>query len=280
MTAKEREDQARRYFERPKRISPLLAYFWLVVPLLIAVGRLVMNRIRASTFDDADIDKMIDGAIERGQALAQRQLFGPHANRADVVNAVALYVPYVDKRNPTPAVPRDDMLARRGKDKILRFGAYKLIFMFPTQNHLSLFTTQYNVVTDSIDEAGCEEEYAYRHIVSIESGPQFEEFKEKGANKNRSLAVGQWFSIVNSGGQRFSVGVSYADLDVVLPGERVKKIATKGGRVVGLEDLEARLTDARKRIRDILRQREQAAANSAAQDHSWGPPAGGSEPGS
>jgi len=47
-----------------------------------------------------------------------------------------------------------------------------------------------------------------------------------------------------------------------------------------LEDLEARLTDARKRIRDILRQREQAAANPAAQDHSWGPPAGGSEPGS
>jgi hypothetical protein len=252
----------------------LLAFFWLVLPLLIAIGRMGLNRLRRSQFRDEDIDRMINTALERGQELAHRRVFGPHANLADVVGVVALYVPYVERQSPTPAVPKEDMLARRGKDRMLRFGAYRFVFMYPTLNYLAVFTTQYNLITDAIDDQGHEIEYPYRHIVSIESGLEHGEFKEKGVKHERSLIVGQWFKIVNTGGERFTVGVRYADLDVVLPGERFAKIAVKGGRIEGLEALEARLTDARKRIRDILRQREEAAAGASAQ--SWGPPAGGS----
>jgi len=278
MTLTERAMQVRRYFERPKPLRGLLIFFWLIVPLLIAFGRLVMNAFMRSKLNDQDVDQLVAAALVKGREMAERQLFGVTANRADLASVVEFYVPYVRPGAPTPAVPREDMLARRGKDDRLRFSSYQFVYMYPTLNYLSLFTTQYNLITDTFDERGQEREYPYRHIVSVESGPRFEEFREQRARKNRSLVVGYWFSLVNSGGERFEAGISYEGLDVALPGERINKVVAKGQLVAGFEDIESSLTDAVKRIRDILRQKEQTSQSGSQGPAQWGPPAGGSIP--
>jgi hypothetical protein len=283
MSPARREKQLRRYFQRPKPVRHLLLRCILLVPIPFVIGRLLMNVIRRSSFSDYDIDQIVEDALERGKIDAEQQLFGSKPNRSDTVNVVSLFSAYIPRNRPTAEVPREDMLARRSKrDGFFRFSAYRFVYVYPTMHYLSLYSTQYNVLTDRIDQ-GYEQEYPYRHIVSIEAGPYYGEVLAKQGRLQRpdraGFVAGHWFRIVNAGGEDFQVGVIYEDLVQAARGEELKKIIERGEVVKGLERLDSNFNDARKRIRDVLRQKEEAA-QIGRQGSEWsgaasGPPLGG-----
>jgi hypothetical protein len=283
MNPARREKQLRRYFQRPKPVKHLLLRCLWLVPIPFVIGRLLMNVIRRSSFSDSDIDQILEQALERGKVDAEQQLFGSNPSRSDTVNVVPLYSAYISRNRPTAEVPREDMLARRSKrDGLFRFSAYQFVYMYPTMHYLSLYSTQYNVLTDEMDQ-GDEREYPYRHIVSIAAGPYHGEDRAKQGRLHRQdrtgFVAGHWFRIVNAGGEEFRVGVVYEELEQAARGERLKEIIEKGEVVKGLERLESNFNDARKRIRDVLRQKEEAA-QIGGQGSEWGhavsgPPAGG-----
>lgn len=294
MDSATRQEQLRRYFERPKPVPDIwttsglfvasgalvatflviifgfnepalsaahLPWYVLLVPSsggvlasLFFFGRLLLNRIKRSKLTDENVDRMILDGLHAVETAAHEEL--GLRKRQDLDHVVQLVAPYISAAHATPAVPARDMKARRGEDGQYRFSAYEFSYLYPTLHHLSLFTTQYNLLTDRHDQ-GQEMELLYRHIVSVQAGPVFGEVST--GREIRGYVAGHWFRLLNTGGGEFKTGVAYGDLDKAATGESVKRRVERGELVAGLDQINSDFTSARKRIRDVLREKEEAA---------------------
>lgn len=101
-----------------------------------------------------------------------------------------------------------DLVWREGRDGVVRFGAYQIAIMLPTDYHLPVYRCDYDFVTNEIVREGTSE-FHYQDIVGVSTTESTNASTRK---RREKLTRNQAFCLSTSGGYAISVEIDEAKL--------------------------------------------------------------------
>ena len=160
---------------------------------------------------DAEVDAWLRQSIEDVAEESINRLGLPVTYESDgsrskeSLQTLTLQGPNVWSR---PGIDNNDIVFKKGKDDLVRFGTYRLVVLHLTTHHLTSYQCDYNFLRDVALNVETDE-YPYEHIVTVSTREEASSFTLPTGVK---MTHSEQFRISVSSGEAITVAVNFPEL--------------------------------------------------------------------
>ena len=192
----------------------------LLVGLAVAAFGVLRIAMTSSKPTDEQMDEWLRAALQQAERDAHQKLgfepqgSGPRDRNTVRANPTTVYGPIMWV---TRGIPNDDLVGKAGKDKLARFGVYRITVILLTDSQLGAYSCDFNFLKNvRLNEQT--DEYHYVDVVSVSTRETATNYTLKTGTK---LTVAEEFRVSVSSGESVSVMISSADLKEITGAERL-----------------------------------------------------------